>query len=123
MSKFWQGFWNLLGTKLRMSSAYHPQTDGQSEAMNRVVEMILRSLLHESREYENWETKLAIVEFVVNKSPMQSTGYTPFFSKFWVSPLYSDRCPQRIRRDDNRDCQPVYLEDAAGIFTSPILFT
>ena len=54
--KFWQGLWSLLGTKLRMSSAYHPQTDGQTEAMNRVVEMILRSILHESRDYENWET-------------------------------------------------------------------
>ena len=44
VSKFWQGLWSLLGTKLRMSSAYHPQTDGQTEAMNRVVEMILRSI-------------------------------------------------------------------------------
>ena len=40
VSKCWQGLWSLLGTKLRMSNAYHPQTDGQSEAMNRVVEMI-----------------------------------------------------------------------------------
>ena len=86
VSKFWQGLWSLLGTKLRMSSAYHPQTDGQTEAMNRVVEMILRSLMHESRDYENWETILSIVEFVVNNSPAQSTGYTPFFLNFGYHP-------------------------------------
>ena len=55
VSKFWQGLWSLLDTKLRMSSAYHPQTDGQTEAMNRVVEMVLRSVMHESREYDHWE--------------------------------------------------------------------
>ena len=78
VSKFWQGLWSLLGTKLRMSSAYHPQTDGQSEAMNRVVEMILRCIMHESKELENWDTILAIAEFVINNPLAPSTGYTPF---------------------------------------------
>ena len=82
VSKFWQGLWSLLGTKLRMSSAYHPQTDGQSEAMNRVVEMILRCIIHESKEMDHWETILAIVEFVINNSPAQSTRYTPFYLNY-----------------------------------------
>ena len=41
VSRFWQKLWRLLGTKLRMFSAHHPQTDGQTEAANRVVEMVL----------------------------------------------------------------------------------
>ena len=53
VSKFWQGIWSLLGTKLRMSSAYHPQMDEQSEVMKWVVEMILRCIMHESKEYEH----------------------------------------------------------------------
>ena len=45
VSKFWQAVFELLGTKLSMSTAYHPQTDGQTERANRVVEEMLRAYL------------------------------------------------------------------------------
>ena len=41
-SAFWQHLFKLQGTTLPMSSAYHPQSDGQTEAMNKVLEMFLR---------------------------------------------------------------------------------
>ena len=85
-SKFWQEFWKILGSKLRMSSAYHPQTDGQSEAMNRVVEMILRCTLTTLRKQDKWEKVLPTVEFVINNSPAQSTGYTPFYLNYGYHP-------------------------------------
>ena len=69
-----------------MSNTYHPQIDGQSEAMNRVVEMILRCLKHESKEMDHWETILAIVEFAVNNSPAQSIGYTLFCLNYGYHP-------------------------------------
>ena len=47
ISKFWREFWKILGSSLWMSSAYQPQIDGQIEAMNRVVEMVLCYTLHE----------------------------------------------------------------------------
>ena len=50
VSRFWQELWRLLGTKLWMSSAHHPQTDSQTETANRVVEMVLRCTLHSSNE-------------------------------------------------------------------------
>ena len=49
---------------MRMCSAYHLQIDGQSEVINRVVEMILRCLMHESKEFDHWETILTIFEWI-----------------------------------------------------------
>ena len=85
-SKFWQEFWKILGSKLRMSSAYHPQTDGQSEAMNRVVEMVLRCTLLTIQKQDKWESLLPTVEFVINNSPTQATGYTQFYLNYGYHP-------------------------------------
>ena len=76
----------MLGTKLRMSSAHHPQTDGQTEAANRVVEMVLRCTLHGSSEPSQWARDLSLVEFVINSSPSQSTGYAPFYLNYGYYP-------------------------------------
>lgn len=46
VSRFWQELFQLSGTQLRMSSAYHPQSDGQTEVLNRVIEQCLRSFVH-----------------------------------------------------------------------------
>ena len=86
VSRFWQELWRLLGTKLRMSSAHHPQTDGQTEAANRVVEMVLRCTLHGSSEPSQWARDLSLVEFVINSSPSQSTGYAPFYLNYGYYP-------------------------------------
>ena len=47
LGHFWRTLWNKLGTKLSFSSAYHPQTDGQTEVVNRILGNIVRSLLYE----------------------------------------------------------------------------
>ena len=86
VSRFWQEMWRLLGTKLRMSRAHQPQTDGQTEAANRVVEMVLRCTLHSSNEPTHWAKDLSSVEFVINNNPSQSTGYTPFFLNYGYHP-------------------------------------
>ena len=86
VSKFWQEFWKILGSKLRMSSAHHPQTDGQTEAANRVVEQVLRCTIHDSQEVTHWERYLPIVEFVMNSSSSPSTGYSPFYLNYGYEP-------------------------------------
>ena len=78
--------WRLLGTKLRMFSAHHPQTDGQTEAANRVVEMTLRCTLHNSGEPVQWARELPLIEFIINNSPSQSIGYTPFYLNYGYHP-------------------------------------
>jgi hypothetical protein len=71
-SAFWTRLFQLLGTRLRMSTAAHPKTDGQTERANRVVEDVLRT-------YASCSEFLPMVEFALNNSVHASTGLTPFY--------------------------------------------
>jgi hypothetical protein len=77
---FWRAFWQQLGTTLTMSTAYHPQTDGQSERANRTLEEMLRSRIN--FEQTDWDEHLAAAELATNNSVHASTGYTPFFLNY-----------------------------------------
>ena len=75
LSKFWQELFRLLGTNLRMSTAYHPETDGQSEVSICTLENFLRPYVEEHPE--EWSTYLPLPEFVVRNAINVSTGYNP----------------------------------------------
>ncbi|KAE9015814.1 hypothetical protein PR001_g14800, partial [Phytophthora rubi] len=77
VSHFWQHLFRLLGTRLDMSTADHPQTDGQTERVNRVLEDILRSVC--AAEPTKWSVFLPQVEFALNNAVHSSTGFTPFY--------------------------------------------
>ena len=55
-ASFWRAFWAQLGTTLLMSTAYHPQTDGQTENSNKTLETVLRSVVN--FEQSDWDTHL-----------------------------------------------------------------
>ena len=76
-SKYWINFMEHLKVKLCLSTAFHPQTDGQTEKANSVVEQVLRSVVNEPQT--NWESMLPFVTFAINNSKSESTGETPFF--------------------------------------------
>jgi len=84
-SQFWTTLWQLFNTKLAMSTAYRPQTDGQTEKANQVVEAMLRCVT--SNEQSNWSTMLPTVAFSYNNSINVSTGYTPFYLTYLQHPL------------------------------------
>ena len=63
---FWAHTCELLGMDKRMSSAFHPQTDGQTERANRMLEEMLRAYV--SLEHDDWDAKLACAEFAINNS-------------------------------------------------------
>ena len=75
-SKFWRELMRLMGTKLHMTTAFHPQSDGQSEAANRVIIMYLRCLTGDRpRQWLRW---LPWAEFVFNTAYQTSLRDTPF---------------------------------------------
>ncbi|KAE9035045.1 hypothetical protein PR003_g28027 [Phytophthora rubi] len=77
VSHVWQHLFRLLGTRLDMSTADHPQADGRTERVNRVLEDILRSVC--AAEPTKWSTLLPQVEFAPNNTVHSSTGFTPFY--------------------------------------------
>jgi transposase InsO family protein len=84
LSNFWQALFKALGTELRFSTAFHPQTDGQSERANRTLEEYLRHFINPRQD--DWDEYLDLAEFAVNDSVNPSTGYTPFYLAFGQNP-------------------------------------
>jgi len=65
LSHFWNTLWGKLGTKLLFSTTCHPQTDGQTEVVNRTLGQILRCFI--SGNPRIWEDLLPLVEFAYNR--------------------------------------------------------
>ena len=75
-SKFWRELHRLMGTKLLMSTAFHPQTDGLSERTIRSINQILRATVN--TDQLNWIEKIPLTEFALNSAVSATTGYAPF---------------------------------------------
>jgi hypothetical protein len=76
VSKFWKELHRSLGTKLLHSSAYHPQTSGQTERVNQILEDILRSCVLEFPQ--KWDDCLPLAEFSYNNSYQESIKMASF---------------------------------------------
>ena len=76
LSHFWRSLWNKLGTKLLFSTTCHPQTDGQTEVVNRTLSTMLRAVL--DKNLKLWEDCLPHVEFAYNRATHSSTKMCPF---------------------------------------------
>ena len=76
-SDLWTELFKLLGTQLKFSTAHHPQTDGQTERVHRILEEALRTCVN--FDQSDWDEHLPLIEFAYNDSVHTATGYTPFF--------------------------------------------
>jgi transposase InsO family protein len=85
VSKFWKTLFKQLGTKISLSTAHHPQTDGQTERANRTLEDMLRAFVNYKQD--NWDDCLSAAEFAYNNSTQASTGYTPFHLDCGQTPI------------------------------------
>jgi hypothetical protein len=84
VAKFWQSFHKLMGTTLNYNTTFHPQTDGQTERVNQVLEDMLRAcaLIYGT----DWESSLPFAEFSYNNSFQASLRMAPFKA------LYGRKC-------------------------------
>ena len=83
-SEFWSAFMLYLNVRRRLSTAFHPQTDGQTERMNQVLEHYLR--VYCNYRQDDWTTRLSLAEFVYNNSVHASTNMTPFKACYGFDP-------------------------------------
>ena len=85
-SQFWREVHRLMGTKLKMSTSFHPQTDGQTERVNRVLEDMLRHFVNARQN--DWDGHLlCMAEFAINNAWHESVRNTPFFLNYGQHPL------------------------------------
>ncbi|KAH9763915.1 Endonuclease [Citrus sinensis] len=84
LSHFWKTLWKLTNTRLNFSSAYHPQTNGQTEVVNCSLGNHLRSLVGDNLKM--WDQKLYQVEFTYNRAVKRSTSLSPFQVNYGYNP-------------------------------------
>lgn len=80
----WRDFLKHVGVKPRMSTSFHPETDGQTERLNQHIEAYLRAFVN--YEMNNWDTLLPTAEFAWNNARSTSTGSSPFYANYGYHP-------------------------------------
>jgi hypothetical protein len=97
IARFWEQLQHALGTKLIRSSAYHPQTDGQTERVNQILEDMLRAcIIHYGA---SWDKCLTLAEFSYNNSYQSSLQMEPFEA------LYGRRCRTPLNWSETGECK------------------
>jgi hypothetical protein len=84
LRNFWRTLWFKLGTKLLFSTTCHPQTDGQTEVVNRTLSTILRAILKTNLKL--WEECLPHIEFAYNRSAHNTMKVSPFQVVYGFNP-------------------------------------
>ncbi|MBW0579836.1 hypothetical protein O181_119551 [Austropuccinia psidii MF-1] len=86
VSSFWTNLCQQLKISRDLSTAYHPETDGQTERVNQILEQYLR--MYVSYHQDDWNTWLPLAEFAYNNSDHSSTKQSPFFTVYGRDPQF-----------------------------------
>jgi hypothetical protein len=110
-SRFWQSLQKSLGTRLDMSTAYHPQTDGQSERTIQTLEDMLRACVIDFGS--SWDTHLPLIEFSYNNSYHTTIKAAPFEA------LYGRKCRSPVCWTEVGDTQLARTQASDNTLTGP----
>jgi len=102
-SKFWTSLMNQMGVNHKMSTAFHPQTDGQTERLNQTLEQYLRAYVN--HEQDNWVELLPLAQFAHNSAKNETTATSPFFANYGYEPT----AYRQPRKDDVNAQESIVL--------------
>jgi hypothetical protein len=101
VATLWNAICHRLRIKANLSTAFHPESDGQTEISNAFMEQFLRKYIDFSQE--DWEDWLPMAEFSANNVASASTGMSPFFANKGFHPGMSFGPPRPVARNSPRD--------------------
>ena len=109
-STFWSEICYYSKVKRRLSTAFHPQTDGQTERQNQSLERYLRVFCDENQS--NWARLLAVAQFAYNNCKQASINVSPFYAMYGYNPTFE----LRIEDDTPRERVPAAQERVKELF-------
>jgi hypothetical protein len=108
-AQFTRACMEALQVKQNLSTAFHPQTDGQTERTNATLEQYLRCFLN--YQQDNWSQLLPLAEFAYNNTVHSSTNQTPFFALYGYHPRFSIHVPRVARHSPEAGKRIQFLQD------------
>lgn len=106
-SNWWQNFCELINSKMALSTAFHPETDGQTERVNQILEQYLRIFATKS----DWDELLPLAEFKYNNSKHSGSGQSPFYTNFGLDPRSIWPIKDQATRNPASELYAHYLEN------------
>ncbi|CAI7810560.1 unnamed protein product [Closterium sp. NIES-53] len=82
-SNFWKNLWEQSGTRLQFNSSYHPETDGQTERTNQMMEQLIRATCDDPT---TWVQQLPLIEFAYNNATSATMQPSPFYLNYGQNP-------------------------------------
>ncbi|GAA5914826.1 hypothetical protein JCM5296_004024 [Sporobolomyces johnsonii] len=107
-SSFWQSLMTLLRTKTKLSTAFHPQTDGQTERVNQSIEQYLR--IYSNYLQDDWDELLPLCQFTYNDARHASTKTTLHFAVFGQHPRFDVSLPVANSRDHDLRARDLFAD-------------
>src|SRR5207302_1046681 len=83
-AEFWKTICDRLQISRKLSTAFHPETDGQTERVNAIMEQYLRAYVN--YQQDDWASWLPMAEFAANNHASETTGVSPFFANHGYDP-------------------------------------